>query len=72
MRYPEGLPPDPSTPYGESMHNMLSLSMFLSVVIGIALLYVGKRGNIMWMKVWSAALIALSVAYLLADWFRLI
>jgi len=72
MRYPEGLSPDPSAPYGESMHNMLSLSMFLSVVIGIALLYVGKRGNIMWMKVWSAALIVLSVAYLLADWFRLI
>jgi len=72
MRYPEGTTPDPSTPYGDGMHSMLTLSMVLSIVIGAVLFYAATRGNILWMKVWSVVLIALSCAYLLADWRGLI
>ena len=67
MRYKEGDAPNPLFPHSESMHHMLTLSMFMSIVIGIALFYLGWRGNIMWMKVWSALLVLLSIAYLIAD-----
>ena len=72
MRYPEGAKPDPNTPYGNSMHDMLSLSMILAIVIGIVLFFAAIRGNIMWMKVWSLSLILLSVAYLIVDWTNLV
>lgn len=68
MRYPDGVTPDPNAPYGESMHDMLTLSMLLSIVIGVVLFIAARRGNILWMKVWSLGLIGLSVAYLAADW----
>lgn len=67
MRYKEGAPPDPGIPYGESMHQMLTLSMVLSIIIGVCLYLAGRHGNILWMKTWSIALVALSVLYLLAD-----
>ncbi len=67
MRYLEGAPPDPDIPYGESMHDMLTLTMVLSIIIGICLYAAGKHGNIMWMKAWSLGLIVLSIAYLIAD-----
>jgi len=67
MRYKEGAPPDLSIPYGESMHSMLTLSMVLSIIIGICLFLAGRHGNILWMKVWSLGLIGLSVLYLFAD-----
>jgi len=68
MRYPEGKPPNPDLPYGESMHDMLTLSMVLSIIIGICLFAAGRHGRILWMQAWSIGLIALSVAYLVADW----
>jgi len=68
MRYlDDGSSPNPDIPYGESMHNMLTLSMVLSIVVGVCLFYAGKRGNIIWLKVWSLGLILLSIAYLVAD-----
>ena len=69
MRYLEDQPPNPDLPYGESMHDMLTLSMFLSIVIGICLFAAGRHGKILWMQVWSIGLILLSGAYLIADWF---
>ncbi|MFK7861974.1 MAG: hypothetical protein AB8B64_24395 [Granulosicoccus sp.] len=72
MRYPENSPPDADMPYGESMHDMLTLTMWMSIVIGIVLLAAGKHGNIMWMKVWSAGLIVCSIAYLVGDSLNLI
>lgn len=69
MRYLEDRPPNPDLPYGESMHDMLTLSMFLSIVIGICLFAAGRHGKILWMQVWSIGLILLSGAYLVADWF---
>ncbi len=67
MRYLEGAPPNPDIPYGESMHDMLTLSMVLSIVIGICLYVAGRHGKILWMKVWSLGLISLSVLYLMGD-----
>ena len=67
MRYLEGQPPNSDVPYGETMHGMLTLSMLLSIIIGICLYVAGRHGNIMWMKVWSLGLIACSLLYLLGE-----
>lgn len=67
MRYPEGQEPNPLYPHSETMHHMLTLSMGMSILIGIVLFVLGRRGKILWMQVWSVALIVLSVAYLIAD-----
>lgn len=72
MRYPVDAPPDPNVPYGESMHSMLTLSMWMSIAIGIALFFAGRHGNILWMKTWSLGLIACSIVYLLADLLHLV
>lgn len=72
MRYPEGQTPNPLYPHSESMHHMLTLSMAMAIVIGIVLFLLGRRGNILWLKVWSVLLVLLSVSYLIADalnWF---
>ena len=72
MRYKEGQPPDPLYPHSETMHHMLTLSMVMSIVIGIVLFILGRRGNILWLKVWSVILIVLSIAYLIGDAINLI
>lgn len=72
MRYLENAPPDPNIPYGESMHDMLTLSMWMSIVIGVALFFAGRHGNILWMKVWSLGLIVCSLLYLAGDFFDLV
>lgn len=46
---------------------MLSLSMIMSILIGCVLLWLGIRGKVLWLKVWSVGLILCSVAYLVAD-----
>lgn len=72
MRYLEDAPPDVDAPYAESMHNMLTLSMWLSIVIGIVLLFAGRHGKILWMTTWSIGLILCSVTYLVGDALQLI
>lgn len=67
MRYKEGEAPNLLYPHSESMHHMLTLSMFLGIVIGVVLFILGVKGNILWMKVWSVLLVILSIAYLVAD-----
>lgn len=67
MRYPDGEMPDPDAPYGTTMHDMLTLSMVIGIVVGICLYLAARHGNVMWMKVWSLALLGLSVLYLGAD-----
>ncbi len=67
MRYPVGQDPDPLYPHSESMHHMLSISMLMSIVIGVVLLYLGRRGKILWLTVWSCGLILCSIAYLVLD-----
>ena len=67
MRYLENAPVDASTPYGESMHNMLTLSMWMSIVIGAALFVAGRHGKILWLKTWSIGLVLCSITYLAGD-----
>jgi hypothetical protein len=51
------------------MHQMLTLSMWMSILIGIVLFALGYKGKVLWLKVWSAGLVLLSVGYLIADLF---
>lgn len=67
MRYPEGGSPDAEAPYTALMHDMLTFSMLLGVVIGVVLLALGRHGRSLWLTVWSAGLILLSALYLGAD-----
>ena len=46
---------------------MLTLSIVMAIVIGVALFFLGRHGNIMWLKVWSVLLVILAIAYLIAD-----
>jgi len=72
MRYRIDEGPDAAYPYSESMHQMLSLTMAISIVIGVVFIIAGTRGKVLWMRVWGAGLLGLSVAYLLADAFDFI
>ena len=54
-------------PYGTTMHDMLALSMVFGIVIALCLYAVGRRGNVLWLKVWSLCLLVLSAGYLGAD-----
>ena len=69
MRYRTDQGPNEAYPYAESMHQMLTLTMALSIVIGIVFIIAGSHGKIMWMKYWGAGLLLLSVGYLFADYF---
>ena len=72
MRYRTDQGPNEAYPYSESMHQMLTLTMTISIVIGIVFILAGTYGKIMWMRVWGAGLTALSIGYLVADFFDLI
>jgi len=67
LRYKDGEAPNPQFPHSESMHHMLTLSMVMSIIIGVVLFVLAWRGNILWLKVWSVLLVVLSIAYLIAD-----
>ena len=46
----------------KNAHNdMLLFTAFLSVIIGSVLIYLGKRGKLLWMVVWSFGLIGMSL-----------
>jgi len=68
VRYRTDQGPNEVYPYSESMHQMLSLTMVLSIVIGILFIVAGTRGKIMWMQAWGAVLALLAAGYLVADW----
>ncbi|MFT5114206.1 MAG: hypothetical protein ACI8P9_003540 [Parasphingorhabdus sp.] len=69
MRYRVGQEPDPQYPYTESTHNALAFSVWLSILIGIILLILGVKGRVLWMIVWSAGLILISIFYLINQYF---
>ncbi len=66
MRYREGQEVDPNTPYPESTMIMMDMAYFMSVPIGLILLWLGIKGRILWLKVWSIGLMLLGVGILLA------
>jgi len=68
VRYRTDQGPSEAYPYSESMHQMLTLTMAISIVIGIVFIVAGTRGKILWMRAWGAGLVVLSIAYLVADY----
>ena len=69
MRYEAGeeVPPvSEMVIYSQSdgLHFMLNFTVALALVIGVVLLWLGRRGKVMWLQVWSAGLVVFSVAYL--------
>lgn len=56
----------------EGLHFMLNFTVSLALLIGIILFFLGRRGRILWLTVWSAGLVIFSVAYLAAAVFDLI
>ena len=51
----------------EGLHFMLTFSVCLGLLIGVALLWLGRHGRVLWLQVWSVGLIVVSVVYLAAD-----
>ena len=70
MRYK--IDPITGLPIAETSPRMLGATVLLALVIGIVLLYVGKRGKQLWIVVWSIGLIICSVLYLLWHFFKYI
>ena len=68
MRYEasEGVPTDGMQIYSQSagLHFMLNFTVALALVIGVALLWLGRRGRVLWLQVWSVGLVVFSVTYL--------
>lgn len=67
MRYREGEAPHPDYPYTENMHQMVTMSVLLAILIGAILFYLGRRGRVLWLTLWSAGLVVCAVSYLLAE-----
>lgn len=67
VRYRTDEGPNEAYPYSESMHQMLSLTMVIAIVIGLIFIAIGRKGRSLWMLVWGAGLLILAVAYLIAD-----
>ncbi|MCB1923031.1 MAG: hypothetical protein KDJ27_04670 [Gammaproteobacteria bacterium] len=69
MRYEEsvGIPTEPEMQiYSQSagLHFMLNFTVALGLIIGVVLLWLGRRGRVLWLQVWSAGLVVFSIAYL--------
>ncbi len=64
MRYREGQAPDPDNPYGANTHFATDFSMVLGIFIGIALFWMGRRGRMIWLQVWSVGLVVLAIIFL--------
>lgn len=73
MRYSENLVSEPLYSQSDGLHYMLLFTVVLAFGIGCILLWLGRRGRVMWLTVWSAGLILASVGYVfayLAGWVR--
>ena len=69
MRYREGEIVDPNQPYTENTLKMMELSYWMSIPLGIILLWLAIKGRMMWLKVWSVGLIALGITLLSYQFF---
>ena len=72
MRWREGQEVDPNNPYAESTHMMLDMAYWMSIPIGLVLLWMGIKGRVMWLKVWSIGLMFLGIGILLNNYFGLV
>ena len=69
MRYREGQEVDPNQPYPESTMMMMEMAYWMSIPFGLLLLWLGIKGRIMWLKVWSVGLMALGIGILINQYF---
>ena len=67
MRYREGQEVDPDNPYPPSTQMMMDLGYWMSIPVGLALLWLGIRGRILYLKVWSVGLMALGIGILVYE-----
>jgi hypothetical protein len=67
MRWREGQEVDPNNPYSESTHMMMDMAYWMSIPIGLALLWMGIKGRVMWLKVWSVGLMVLGIGILINE-----
>jgi hypothetical protein len=50
----------------DGLHFMLNFTVALALIFGVVLLWLGRRGRIIWLQVWSFGLVLFSIAYLVA------
>ncbi|OED42381.1 hypothetical protein AB833_06980 [Chromatiales bacterium (ex Bugula neritina AB1)] len=57
---------DPTTglPFTQTSPGLLAFTVGIALVVGVLLFGLGRYGRQMWLVVWSAGLIACSIAYL--------
>ncbi len=48
----------------DGLHFMLNFTVVLALLIGMILWWLGRRGRVMWLQVWSIGLVVFSIAYL--------
>lgn len=61
MRYRIGADPGSGA---QATDDMLLLTMIFSLVIGVVLIWLARRGRQMWLMVWSVGLVIASIAYM--------
>ena len=69
MRYREGELEDPDNPYPQSTMLMMEAAYWMSIPVGLVLLWMAIRGRVMWLKVWSVGLMALGIGMLVYQYF---
>ena len=61
MRYRIGAEPGSGA---QATDDMLLFTMVISLIIGIVLIWLARRGRQMWLMAWSVGLVLASVAYM--------
>jgi hypothetical protein len=69
MRYREGQQVDPDNPYPEDTQVMMEMAYWMSIPVGLILLWLAIKGRVMWLKVWSVGLMALGIGILVIEHF---
>jgi hypothetical protein len=63
MRYQDSGTLEPLYVQSSGLQNTLLFTVVLAFFIGAALLYLGRRGQVMWLTVWSIGLMLASLGY---------
>ena len=61
MRYRIGSDPGSGAP---ATDDMLLLTVILSLVVGVVLMWLARKGRQMWLLAWSAGLVVASIVYM--------
>jgi hypothetical protein len=50
----------------DGLHFMLNFTVLLALLIAVVLLWLGRKGRVLWLQVWSVGLLLASASYLTA------